>query len=85
LYGDGVRSNDAPLIENAVAILGKFDFYLANGAYSISFDENVLTDRFRLMQNDIKVKLSNDLENMFITFMVVEKRRKVNVKKFGQN
>jgi hypothetical protein len=36
------------------------------------------------MQNDIKVSLSNDLENMFVTFMVVEKRRKVEIKKFGQ-
>ena len=62
---------------------GNFDFYLPNGEYTITLDENVLTDKFRLMQNDIKVKLSNDLENMFITFMVVEKRRKVNVKKFG--
>ena len=64
-------------------VKGNFEFYLPNGGYTITLDENVLTDKYRLMQNDIKVKLSNDLENMFITFMVVEKRRKVNVKKFG--
>ncbi|MDA0714308.1 MAG: hypothetical protein O3B83_03490, partial [Bacteroidetes bacterium] len=62
---------------------GNFDFYLPNGDYTITFDENVLSDRFRIMQNDIKVSLSNDLENMFVTFMVVEKRRKVDIKKFG--
>lgn len=62
---------------------GIYEFYLPNGEYTITFDENVLTERFRLMQNDIKVSLSNDLENMFVTFMVVEKRRKVDVKKFG--
>lgn len=63
---------------------GRFDFYLPNGDYTITLDENILTDKYRLMQNDISVSLSNELENMFVTFFIVEKRRKVNVKKFGE-
>ncbi len=62
---------------------GNFELYLPNGTYVISFDENVLTQRFRIMQNNIPVTLDKDLENIQVTFFIVEKRRKVNIKRFG--
>lgn len=62
---------------------GDFEMYLPNGTYVISFDENVLTERFRIMQNNIPVTLDKDLENIQVTFFIVEKRRKVNIKRFG--
>lgn len=62
---------------------GNFEFYLPNGDYTITLDENIFTDKYRLMQNNIPVTLANDLESMFVSFFIVEKRRKANIKKFG--
>ncbi|MDP4845090.1 MAG: hypothetical protein NWR83_11525, partial [Salibacteraceae bacterium] len=61
---------------------GSFEFYLPNGTYTISLDENILTSKYQLMQNNLEITLSRDLENMFITFFIVEKRRTLNIKKF---
>jgi len=63
---------------------GSFELYLPNGTYTISLDENVLTTKYQLMQNNMEVTLSRDLENMFVTFFIVEKRRSINIKKFDK-
>lgn len=62
---------------------GSFELFLPNGSYTMTVDENILTDRFRMMQNDLLVTLDKDMENIFVTFFIIEKRRKVNVKRFG--
>lgn len=64
---------------------GSFEFYMPNGTYTLTVDENVLTDRFKLLQNNIPVTLDKDLENLYVTFFIIEKRRKVNIKKFGED
>lgn len=79
-----VAANNGKAYHTLTDFDGKFEFYLPNGDYTITLDENIMSDKYRLMQNDIPVTLSNDLESMFITFFIVEKRRKVKVKKFGQ-
>lgn len=63
---------------------GSFEFYLPNGTYTISLDENVLTSKYQLMQNNLEITLNRDLENLFITFFIVEKRRSINIKKFDK-
>jgi hypothetical protein len=79
-----VAANNGKAYHTLTDFDGRFEFYLPNGDYTITLDENILTSKYRLMQNDIPVTLSQDLENMFVTFFIVEKRRKVNIKKFGQ-
>ena len=64
---------------------GSFVFYAPYGDYKIIFDEKVLGTRYRLMENDIRVKIDKEVESIFVTFNIIEKRRKVAVKKFGAN
>ena len=64
---------------------GSFVFYAPYGDYTIIFDEKVLGTRYRLMENNIRVKIDKDVESIFVTFNIIEKRRKVAVKKFGAN
>jgi hypothetical protein len=64
---------------------GSFVFYAPYGDYKIIFDEKVLGTRYRLMENDIQVKIDKEVESVFVTFNIIEKRRKVAVKKFGAN
>jgi hypothetical protein len=64
---------------------GSFIFYAPYGDYKIIFDEKVLGTRYRLMENNIHVKIDKDVESIFVTFNIMEKRRKVAVKKFNAN
>lgn len=61
---------------------GNFSLFVPKGKYRISVNENGLGDMFRLVRNDIEVDL-RQIENRFnMSFYVVEKRRKVNIRKF---
>jgi hypothetical protein len=62
---------------------GEYEFYLPYGKYTISMDEKILSSQFILMQNDFTITLNEQTENLYIPFYVVEKKRKVNIKKFG--
>lgn len=64
---------------------GTFMFYLPYGEYTISMDEKILGDRFRLLQNDIEVKLDKGIENLFISFYIAENQRKIKRKRFDAN
>ncbi len=64
---------------------GSFIFYAPYGDYKIIFDEKVLGTRYRLMENNIHVKIDKDVESIFVTFNIIEKRRKVAIKKFNAN
>lgn len=64
---------------------GSFIFYAPYGDYKIIFDEKVLGTRYRLMENNIHVKIDKDVESIFVTFNIIEKRRKVAVKRFNAN
>jgi len=64
---------------------GSFMLYLPYGKYIVSMDEKILGDRFRLMQNDIEVELNKGIENLFVSFYIVENKRKINRKRFDSN
>lgn len=64
---------------------GSFVFYAPYGDYKIIFDEKVLGNRYTLLQNNIQVKIDKDVESIFVTFNIVEKRRKVSVKRFSSS
>ncbi|MBD00640.1 MAG: hypothetical protein CL841_04730 [Crocinitomicaceae bacterium] len=61
---------------------GKFSMYVPYGEYVISLDNDVIGTRFRILENDIKLNLDEGTESVFITFYLVEKRRKITIKKF---
>jgi len=61
---------------------GSFEFYLPFGEYIISLNENILNGRYYIMKNNYKVNLEGEIENMYITFNIYEKKRKIRVKKF---
>ena len=64
---------------------GSFMFYAPYGNYKIIFDEKVLGTRYTLLQNNIQVQIDKDVESVFVTFNLVEKRRKVSVKRYDAN
>jgi hypothetical protein len=61
---------------------GSFEFYLPFGEYIISLDETILNGRYYIMKNNYKINLDGQVENMYISFNIYEKKRKVRVKKF---
>lgn len=64
---------------------GSFTLYVPIGKYTITMNEAVLTDRFKLVQNNIPLVLSKELENIFVSMYIIEKRRKLTIKKFKNN
>ncbi len=64
---------------------GSFSFYLPYGSYILTMDEKVLGDQFRVLQNDIDLTLNKGVENMFVSFYIVENQRKIIRKHFDAN
>jgi len=63
---------------------GHFEFYLPNGKYVVTMDEKVLGSTYRLARNNIPVTLQNKQEGMYVSFYVIERRRKVIIKDFNK-
>ncbi len=63
---------------------GHFEFYLPNGKYVVTMDEKVLGTTYKLARNNIPVTLQNNQEGMYVSFYVVERRRKVIIKNFSK-
>jgi hypothetical protein len=61
---------------------GSFELYLPFGEYIISLNENILNGRYYIIKNNYKINLEGEIENMYITFNIYEKKRKIRVKKF---
>ena len=56
---------------------GRFEFYLPVGEYVITMDEAILGDKLQISRNNIPLKLNSSQEGVYISFYVIEKRRKV--------
>lgn len=63
---------------------GTFEFYLPFGQYTISFDEKVLGEKYKITKNDLNILVSKDTDGMVISFHIVERTRKINKKVFTQ-
>jgi hypothetical protein len=61
---------------------GRFEFYLPFGEYIITMDEGILGERFRVTRNNLNVRLRNNQDGAYVSFYIVEKRRKVIFKDF---
>lgn len=63
---------------------GSFEFYLPFGQYTISFDETVLGDKFKLTKNNYRIDVTKEADGLVISYHIIEKTRKVNRKVFTQ-
>ncbi|HXC06235.1 MAG TPA: hypothetical protein VNZ86_15865 [Bacteroidia bacterium] len=63
---------------------GSYVIYVPLGKYTITMDEKILDDAFNLTQNNYPVVLKQGVENIYTPFYIVEKKRKINLKKFTQ-
>jgi hypothetical protein len=61
---------------------GHFEFYLPNGEYTLTMDESILGDVYKLSKNNIPITLKTSQDGIYMSFYIVEKRRKVNFKTF---
>jgi len=75
---DSVGKNYSTLTDNT----GSFSIFLPSGQYIINVNEAALGDRFEVLKNNLPVLLNSEVENYNMSFFVVEKRRKITVKKF---
>lgn len=64
-------------------INGRFEFFMPNGEYVITMDENILGDRYTTSRNNIPMTLTNNQDGVYISYYIIEKRKKVVVKEFG--
>lgn len=61
---------------------GHFEFYLPFGEYTLTLDERILSGTYRLIRNNIKLTLKNKQVGKYVSFYILEKRRKVIMKDF---
>ncbi|MBK8585593.1 MAG: carboxypeptidase regulatory-like domain-containing protein [Bacteroidetes bacterium] len=62
---------------------GNFMMYVPTGIYTLTVNESALGNNYMLLQNKISIDLSYFTDNFSITFNAVEKKRKMNIKKFN--
>jgi hypothetical protein len=60
---------------------GQYTLYLPPGAYILTLDETLIGKGFTVLKNNAELKL-NDVESFNFNFYILEKKRKVNIKKF---
>jgi hypothetical protein len=56
---------------------GRFEFYLPFGDYVITMDEGILNSRLQITRNNIPLKLKSTQDGVYVSFYIIEKRRKV--------
>ena len=56
---------------------GRFEFYLPFGDYVLTMDEAILNNRLKISRNNIPLKLKSTQEGVYVSFYIIEKRRKV--------
>ncbi len=61
---------------------GKFSLYVPFGEYVISIDEDMLGNKFKCLENNFELTLDESTSSVFVTFYLVEKRKKITIKKF---
>jgi hypothetical protein len=63
---------------------GEYVLYLPPGDFSLSMDESILGKSFVVLKNNSELTLQG-VESYNYNFYIIEKKRKVNIKKFGDS
>ena len=61
---------------------GTFELYIPNARYTLNLDAGVWGDQFSIVNNNMVLDLSQRSDNTFVSFQVIERQRKVQIKKF---
>ena len=61
---------------------GTFEVYVPNARYTLNLDAGVWGDQFTVVNNNMIIELNLKTENTFVSFQVVERQRKLQIKKF---
>jgi hypothetical protein len=64
---------------------GNFSIYLPYGKYILTMDEKVLGEKFQLVQNNFELTIDEKFDNLFVPFYIIEKKRKIKIKRFDAN
>jgi len=64
-------------------INGKYEFYMPNGEYVITMDESILENKYKLSRNNIPVTLKSSQDGVYVSFYIVENKKKVVIKEFN--
>lgn len=63
---------------------GEFEFFLPYGHYIFTMDESILGSRFKLARNNYEVDVVKESDGLYISYLIIEKKRRVNKKVFKQ-
>jgi hypothetical protein len=63
---------------------GNFELYLPFGQYVLSVDEGILGSKYKLARNNIEIDVTKESDGMSLSFLIIEKKRKVVKKVFTQ-
>ena len=78
-----ISQSNGKVYETLTNIKGRFEFYMPNGDYIIDMDSKVLTNRYSLTRNSLPVTLTQDQSGVYVSFFIIEKRKSIKVKTFG--
>lgn len=80
-----ITASNGQVFTTLTDVSGKFEFYVPNGSYVITLDEKVLGSKFTISKNNIPIDLRSSKSNVYVSFFIVEKKRNVNIKSFGDD
>jgi hypothetical protein len=64
---------------------GEFNLYVPFGLYTLKVNEQAIDDQFQFAQSSYTLNVNNVSVNYQVTFYLIEKARKLNIKKFDNN
>ena len=64
---------------------GNFRLYVPFGLYSIRVNEQAVDEQFEFAQNSYSLNVNDVSVNYQLSFYLIEKRRKLNIRKFDNN
>jgi hypothetical protein len=78
-----ITANGAKSFSTLTDFQGNFEFYLPYGKYIVTMDENVLGTSYKLTRNNYEFDVTKDMDGMFISYLIVERKRKIIRKSFA--
>lgn len=77
-----ITANGNKSVNTLTDFQGNFEFYLPYGNYVITMDENVLGEKYKLAKNNFEIEVNRSVDGMFVSYLIVEKKRKIIKKSF---
>lgn len=78
-----ITANDGQTFTTLTDTKGSYVLYLPYAKYVLTMDEVVLGESFKLVQNNFELNLNDSIDNLYIPFYIIEKKRKIKIKKFN--